>query len=206
MGMSLQLRESLQELLYTDKYDTDDAELIVQRRFEKKEPFALNPRIENPLFSKILHLMHVDIDFAELRDCYFSADMGDGLVLVYPYKDTEYFLAIDLHRDRLEETDAVTFAVYCDARKYVKLKEYFELLWINSALDYKMPITEAPLIKSVLSRTGSVSTTRATGYPSPIRNLWKAYAADPIRSSPKRPCGNALKGESFDEALQFAYS
>ena len=150
MGMSLQLRESLQELLYTDKYDTDDAELIVQRRFEKKEPFALNPRIENPLFRKILHLMHVDIDFAELRDCYFSADMGDGLVLVYPYKDTEYFLAIDLHRDRLEETDAVTFAVYCDARKYVKLKEYFELLWINSALDYKMPITEAPLIKSVL--------------------------------------------------------
>ncbi len=150
MGMSLQIRESLQELLFTDKYDTADAELLIERRFEKKKPFALNPWLENPLFKEISKLMKVKLDHVALRDEYFSAREGDGYILIFPFKDTEYFMALDLHRDRLEKTDAVTLAVYCDARKFVKLKELFELLQKNSDQEVKMPLTDAPLIKAVL--------------------------------------------------------
>ena len=151
MGMSLQLRESLQELLYSDKYDTEDTELIVQHRHDRKRPAtALVPVIENPLFKKICRLMGVQLDHAELRDAYFSADLGEGCVFIFPFKDTEYFMALCCHRGRLEDTDAVTLAVYVDARKYVKLREYFEILWENCGLEGKQPLEDTPLIKAVL--------------------------------------------------------
>ncbi|MBR4554474.1 MAG: hypothetical protein IKO27_02660 [Ruminococcus sp.] len=151
MGMSLQLRENLEELLFSEKYDCEDTEMLIIRRFEKPRPVTdVVPVIENPLFRKITELMGVRFDHAALRDFYYSAEMGDGCIFVFPYKDTQYFLALDLHRDRLEETDAVTLAVYCDARKYVKLKELFELLQRNSGLDTKLPLTETPLIQAVL--------------------------------------------------------
>jgi len=179
MGMGLQLRESLQQLLFTDRYDSEDPELIVQHRFDKKNPLALNKWIENPLFRKILNLMYADIDFKALRDLYFSAELGDGCVLIYPYKDTEYFLALDLYRDKLEQSDAVTIAVFCDARKYVKLKEYFELLWINSDLDYKMPITETPLIKSVLESDRKVVYYKGDRIPVASRELMESLRRIP---------------------------
>lgn len=150
MGMGLQLRESLQELLYSDKYDTDDTEILVQNRFKKKSPTTLNPRIENPLFREISRLMGAQLDHAAVRDYYFSCQNGTGCVLIYPFKDTEYFMALDLCRTQLQEGDTVTLAVYCDARKFVKLKELFLLLQQNSDLDYKPSVQETPLVKAVI--------------------------------------------------------
>lgn len=150
MGVGLQVRESLQELLYSDKYETSDTELIMYTRYEKKPPTVLNPRMENPLFREITRLMHAELDHAAVRDYYFSSKCGEGCVLVYPFKDTEFFLALDLCRGQLQETDAVTLAVYCDARKYVKLRELFELIEENSELDFKPSVLEAPLVKAVL--------------------------------------------------------
>lgn len=150
MGVGLQVRESLQELLYSDKYETADTELIMYSRYEKKPVTALNPRMENPLFREITRLMHAELDHAAVRDYYFAAKYGEGCVLVYPFKDTEYFMALDLCRGQLQETDAVTLAVYCDARKFVKLKELFELIEENSDLDFKPSVLDAPLVKAVL--------------------------------------------------------
>ena len=150
MGVGLQVRESLQELLYSDKYDTDDTELIIQRRYEKKPITALNPRMENPLFRRITHLMHAELDHSAVRDYYFASKRGEGCVLVFPFKDTEYFLALDLCRGQLQETDAVTLAVYCDARKFVVLRELFEMIEQNSELEYKPSVLDAPLVKAVL--------------------------------------------------------
>ena len=154
MGMSLQVRESLTELLFSDKYDTDDTELLVERRFEKPDLTKVNPEIENPLFKKITRLMEVQFDNSELRDFFFSFSEGKGVVLVMPFKDTQYFLALDLHRDRLGDTDAATLAVFCDARKYVKLKELFELLAHNCKLITDQDVTETPLVKAVLESDG----------------------------------------------------
>lgn len=154
MGMSLQIRESLQELLYSDKYDTEDTEILVQNRFKKKSPTALNPRIENPLFREIERLMDAQLDHRAVRDYYFSSKSSEGCVLVYPFKDTEFFMALDLCRGSLQESDIVTLAVYCDARKFVKLKELFVLMQENSELDYKPSVLDAPLVKAVLEGNG----------------------------------------------------
>lgn len=151
MGVSLQIRENLSELLFSELYDTDDTDLLVERsRATKERPVPSGEPRENPLFRRILRSMKVKLDFSALRDYYFSSPMGRGNILIYPYKDTEYFLALDLHRDRLEDTDAVVLAVYCSAKKYVVLKDIFELLQKNSQMEVKLPVTEAPLIKAVL--------------------------------------------------------
>lgn len=151
MGVSLQLREKLSELLFSELYDTDDTDLLVERSkaFKEKPKPSGEPR-ENPVFKRILRSMGVKLDFGALRDFYFSYPMGKGKLLLFPYKDTEYFLALDLHRDRLEETDAVVLAVYCSANKAVRLKELFLLLQKYSDMEVKLPVTDAPLIKAVL--------------------------------------------------------
>ncbi|MBR6044134.1 MAG: hypothetical protein IKP47_00720 [Ruminococcus sp.] len=189
MGLSLQLRESIQELLFTDKYETDDSELLIERRFAKKNPLALNPRMPNPLFKRITHLMGEHLDFAELRDLYFSAELGEGVVMVFPFKDTEYFMALDLHRDRLEKSDAVTLAIYCDARKYVLLHELFELLQKNSEQDFKPPLNDAPLVKAVLESDGKYVFYKGDRIPVASKAL-----LDRIRKQP----GNARADASED--------
>ena len=154
MGMCLQIRESLIELLFSDKYDTDDTEALVERRFEKTDFAQVNDVIENPLFGKITQLMGVKFDNDELRDFYFAQKPEEGYVLVFPFKDTQYFLALDLHRERLGDADEATLAVFCDARKYKKLKELFELLLRNNTLTTDQDVTVSPLVKAVLESDG----------------------------------------------------
>lgn len=154
MGKCLQIRESLSELLFSDKYDTEDTELLVQRKFDKTDFAQVNDVIENPLFSKITQLMGVKFDNDELRDFYFGTKHDDGCVLVFPYKKTQYFLALDLWRYKYEDVDAVTLAVFCDARKWVKLKELFDLLLLNNTLTTDQDVTESPLVKAVLESDG----------------------------------------------------
>lgn len=151
MGMSLQIRENLSELLFSELYDTDDTELLVERsKAFKERPKPCGEPRENPVFKRIMRSMGVRLDHSALRDYYYSSPPGKGNVLIFPYKDTEFFAVLDLHRDRLEETDAVVLAVYCDSRKYVILKELFLLLQKYSRMEVKLPVTEAPLIKAVL--------------------------------------------------------
>ena len=154
MAMSLQIRESMLELLYSDKYPNDDTEEIVRSRFEKPKWAELYDPIENPLFAKITQLMGVSFDNDELRDFFFSFKEGEGCVFVFPFKNSEYFLALDTHREKLGDVDAVTLAVCCDARKYVKLKELFEVLLENCTLTKDQEITESPLVKAVLESDG----------------------------------------------------
>lgn len=154
MGMSLQIRESMLELLFSDKYPSEDTEEIVRKRFEKQKWQELYDTIENPLFAKITQTMGVSFDNDELRDFFFSFKEGEGCVFVFPFKDTEYFLALDLHREKLGDVDAVTLAVYCDARKYVKLKELFEILLENCTLTKDQEITDSLLAKAVLESDG----------------------------------------------------
>ena len=150
MGVSLQIRESLQELLFSDKYETDDTELLVENRFKKRSPLGCGPVRENPVFRKICKVMDIELDHEELRDLYFSAEFGEGCVFIFRFKDTEYFMALDLYRNKLAESDAVTLAVFCDARKCVKLKELFELLKQNCTLEGDQELTDSPLVKAVL--------------------------------------------------------
>lgn len=151
MGMSLQIRESLSELLFSELYDTDDTDLLVERSkaFKERPKRSGEPR-ENPVFKRIMRSMGIRLDHAAVRDYYYSFPPGDGKVLLFPYRDTEFFTVLDLHRDRLEDTDAVVLAVYCDSRKYVILKELFLLLQKYSDMEVKLSVKEAPLIKAVL--------------------------------------------------------
>ncbi len=178
MSVCLQIRESISELLFSDKYDTEDTELLVQRRFEKKSPLYVGRVIENPVFRKICKLMEIELDHYELRDLYFSAEFGGGSVFVFRFKDTEYFMALDLHRDKVAESDAVTLAVCCDARKYVKLKELFELLRQNNTFDNKQDITDAPLIKAVLEANGDTVFYKGSRIPIADRELVARISPD----------------------------
>ena len=187
MGMSLQIRESMLELLFSDKYSTDDTEVLVRDRFEKPRWDELYDTIENPLFGKITSLMGVSFDNDELRDLFFSFKEGEGCVFIFPFKETEYFLALDLHREKLGDVDTVTLAVYCDARKYVKMKELFELLYENCTLTWDQEITDSPLVKAVLESDG-----KRIFY----RGRWIPAATDEQKAKvcPKEYMNRLLKG------------
>ena len=185
--MSLQIRESMLELLFSDKYPGEETEESVRNRFEKPKWDDLYDTIENPLFAEITHLMGVSFDNEELRDLFFSFKEGEGCVMIFPFKDTEYFLALDLHREKLGDVDAVTLAVCCDARKYVKLKEMFDVLLDNCTLTKDQEITDSLLVKAILESDG-----KRIFY----RGKWIPAATDEQKAKvcPKEYMNRLLKG------------